>query len=344
MTDIEERLRIGLNRRADAALPGDAVRAALAAGSRSAAPGTAVQRIFRRPGRGSVVVWLAVATAVVAIAVGVPLGLRAVADRQPAARPTLPSVTVHVGWVPPGFTLRHLETGPRTQLLEWENGPTDHPTKDSVTVTYTSTADPDAARIAHGLPKSSPDKVNGRPAQVQVTGKDSLTLSWLAGPDRLARVLVWQVSGARTVAFKVADSVTTTAPQPVRAGIAFGWLPAGLHLELTGVYGPSPAMGSSVLMASPTGGPTSTQLYAQVTTTPMELEYGTPVMVRGLPGRYERDEGRNMAMLTVQMLDGRSLTVYSNPSTGSPLSEADLVRVADGIVFDSVADYSRLGQ
>lgn len=328
--EVEERLRIGLARRAEHAPSGAAVLNTLAA----SAPAR------RRP----VGLWLAVAAAFVAVVVGLSVGVRALGDRTPTTTPPpVPALTMTATWLPPGFAewYRAASADGAIQSHTWvRSGDLTH--EPSIGLRNVSTADPGYG-MSTNVPGADVVLVRGHRAVVAYPTTASATVTWQPSPQRVLQVQVLNMPDLRNVAIRVADSVVPEHSTVV-SGLAFGLLPGGITPVLSGVYGSSPGAGASVLTASE-GSRWNGDVFVYLTSGklfPVIRDAGTPAIVRGRSGFYLA-QGVPGSGVTVQLPDGKWLTVVSQPDNSAPLSEAALVTIADGVTIGR-ADYSPLGR
>lgn len=335
LTEVEDRLRTGLARRAGHAPSPDAVLTALAR----------TRPVRHRP----VALWVAVAAAVAVAVVGGTVGIQALGHHQHVTTTTtIPSerVTMTVGWLPAGFTERSRDASADGQFQHraWVSGPTDSDTAPNVGLSYAASSDLDALAPLKA-PGGDVVSVQGHRAVVTTGSATSVTVTWQPSPDRVIEVHADNVPDARGVALRMADSVEPDPTGTVASGLAFGVLPAGLVPVSSGVYGESPAAGSSMLFASDQDRWTAdvaVYLSRSLIVNQVRNE-GTPILVRGLPGTFLA-EGAPGSGVDVQLADGKWLTVLSQPKgNGSPLSQAALLTIADSVRIGQ-PDYSWLGR
>lgn len=312
--DTETLIRESLDRLAARAPDGHAVRDALARAQRRRRPATRLALV---------------AAAVVALVAGVVVGtqLFTTADQVPAAgRPVLGYTP---GWLPGGFTEQYREGGPGTapQVRRWFAGPAE------ITLSAYSTADPEWSQTALRI-ASLRDQilVHGRVAMVTGDTGTAALLTWLADDEHVLTARVAGVPDARSVAQRVAESVTAE-PVGVRGELRFGRLPAGLAERSTAVRGTGPADASTELTAAAPGGP---PVRAAVSAGSPGVNGATPITVRGGAGFYLAPRGGD-ALVAARLPSGRWLTV----SGARP--EVELVAVADGVQLDPSPDYRWLG-
>jgi hypothetical protein len=247
------------------------------------------------------------------------------------------------GWLPPGFTewYRAASADGAIQLRTWvRSGDLTH--EPTIGLRNVSTADPGFS-VPAKPPAADVVTVRGHRAVVQYQGATSLTVTWQPSPDRLLQVAAANLPDMRNVAIRVADSVVPEHSTVV-SGLAFGLLPGGITPVLSGVYGSSAGAGASVLAASE-GSRWNGDVFVYLTSDklfPVIRDAGTPAIVRGRSGFYLA-QGVPGSGVTVQLPDGKWLTVVSQPENGPTLSEGALVTIADGIRFTRV-DYSPLGR
>lgn len=332
-----------------------------------------LQRNHRSRSRTRAVL-VAVAAAAVVVAVAVPLALQRSTPppREPAATAatepadTGPTLTYTAGWLPDGYVERYRAMGAYDmQLRSWSNGPvTAGPGRfereASIISLHLHTAlEPgweDMAQVIAGA--AEPVAVQGHPG-VFLADEPMLTrLAWMPAPNTFLMVYLSRVADAHDTAVRLAESVREDGTARVAPEIGFGELPAGMAATSVAVLGNAPDQGMTELVA---GGPdnTTAQLKALVRRTEPAPGPGpgTPVTVRGLPGRYvapadqrnTESGGFSDAQVRVRLDDGRWLVV-SAPAvrTGddwkpTPLTMEQLVTVADGLTFDEEPDYGWLG-
>lgn len=325
--EVEERLRTGLTRRAEHAPSGAAVLVALAR---------------TRPVRRPAALWLAVVAAVALVAVGVPVGFRLLDDhgRTPATSAPVARLTIRPGWLPAGFTERYREASPdgAIQTRRWERGPVDSPSMPTVVLSQQSMALPDTV---HYLGPGDPTTVAGHVAVVSGTGTSAM-VRWKPTPDLMLQVTVTNVPDARNVAIRVADSTEPDTRATVVPGMAFGWLPSGVVADTYAVFGVPPGAGASMITASTTGSRSRYDVFVVRSSTRMNQQEGSTVIVRGRVGQYVA-VGAPGSKLVLRLADGTWLTVFSEPLSGQPqLTKAALVGIVDGLTFGPAPDYSWL--
>lgn len=274
---------------------------------------------------------VAAAAAVIAVAAGVPLVVNTVTEAPSQVTPAAgrPVLAYTPGWLPDGFTEQYRSGGPgnTAQVRQWQAGAS------RLELAAHSTADPEWAQTALRISALKDQVVvHGRVAMVTGPTDTIATLTWMPDDHHVLTAKVEGVPDARTVAERVADSVTVE-PVQVRGEARFGPLPAGLREEATTVRGSSSDNATTVLDAS---GP-SGKVRVTIGGGSPALGGSGPVRVRGLPGAYVPASGPADALVAARLSSGRWLTVSGR------LPREQLVAVADGIVLDAAPDYTWLG-
>ncbi|MFB9687766.1 hypothetical protein [Amycolatopsis plumensis] len=316
-SETETLIRDSLDRLAARAPEGHAVRDALARAGRERRPATRLALV---------------AAAVVLVVVGAFSGIQLLTrtDLAPAAgRPVLAYGTE---WLPDGFTEQYREGGPGTtpQVRRWLDGPA------SITLQAYSTADPEWSQTALKIASIKDQAlVHGRVAMLTGSG-EAAQLTWLADDRHVLVVSVAGLPDARTVAQRIADSVTTE-PVGVRGELRFGALPPGLAERSTVVRGSGPGDAGTELTAADPARPSIAVVRAVVGPGAPGVPGAEPVPVRGGEGFFAAPAAGRDAMVFVRLPSGRWLTVSGTRP------EAELIAVANGVQLDPAPDYRWLG-
>ncbi|GHG13121.1 MULTISPECIES: hypothetical protein [Amycolatopsis] len=316
-SETETLIRDSLDRLAARAPEGHAVRDALARAGRKRRPATRLALV---------------AAAVVVVVVGAFSGIQLLTstDLTPAAgRPVL---GYGPEWLPDGFTEQHREGGPGTapQVRRWLDGPA------SITLQAYSTADPEWSQTALKIASIKDQAlVHGRVAMLTGSG-EAAQLTWLADDRHVLVVSVAGLRDARTVAQRIADSVTAE-PVGVRGEVRFGPLPAGLAERSAAVQGTGAGTASTELTAADPARPSVPVVRVVAGPNPPSPDKAVSVTVRGGEGFFVAPANGREAMVFVRLPSGRWLRV----SGARP--EAELIAVANGVQLDPAPDYRWLG-
>jgi hypothetical protein len=364
MNRTEELIRDTLVRQADRRPRPDAILAVL-------------QRNHRSRDRTRAVL-VAVVAAVVVAAVAIPLALQRSAPPPPEPgattittvptvppRPPTPTLTYTAGWLPDGFVERYRVMGAfDMQLRTWSTGrviagPGRFEQDASIISLHVHTAaEPGWEDMARVIADSTePVTVQGHPGAFLLDQPAAVRLVWTPAPNTFLTVYLSRVADGHETALRVAESVREDGTSQVQPEIGFGELPAGLAPTSTAVLGNAPDQGMTALVAGGSPDNTSAAITVQLLPTEPAAEAGTPVTVRGLPGRYvapiDRTDtesgGFSEAQVRVRLEDDRWLVVAAPPvRTGddwgaTPLTMEQLVSVADGLTFHGKPDYGWLG-
>jgi hypothetical protein len=279
LTEVEERLRTGLARRAEHAPSADAVLTGLAR----------AKPVRRRP---SAVLWLAVAAAVTVVAVVGTVGVRSPADHQHVTPATIPPVrlTLTFGWLPAGFTerTRQASADGAMQYREWASGPTDGNSNPDVSMLYTDIGAPGYLTPLKPIGTEYVATVQGHQAVLSTSGANSAMIMWRPSADSQFEVLANNIPAALDVVIRLGDSIEPDRTSTVSSGLAFGVLPAGLYPVMSSVYGASPATANSGLIASDSDRwtPDVFVVLSKAQFAAKIRDEGTPTVVRGLSGWY----------------------------------------------------------
>ncbi|WP_086851749.1 hypothetical protein [Amycolatopsis kentuckyensis] len=315
--ETETLIRDSLDRLAARAPDGHAVRDALARAGRKQRPSTRLALV---------------AAAVVVVVVGAFAGMQLLTrpDLTPAA--SRPVLGYGPEWLPDGFTEQYREGGPgiTPQVRQWRAGLAE------VTLTAYSTADPEWSQAALKI-ASIKDQVlvHGRVGMVTGAGGDA-QLTWLADDSHVLCVAIAGIPDARSVAQRVADSVTA-GPVGVRGELRFGPLPPGLAEHSAAVRGSGPGTASTELTAADPARPSAPVVRATAGPYPPTPDRAVSVTVRGGEGFFVAPEKGRDAMVFVRLPSGRWLRV----SGARP--QAELIAVANGVQLDPAPDYRWLG-
>ncbi|MEU4524979.1 hypothetical protein AB0F52_40465 [Amycolatopsis sp. NPDC024027] len=317
--ETETLIRDSLDRLAARAPDGAAVHEALARAGRN-----------RQPASRLALVAAAVVVLVVGIMVGTQLLTTPPAPVPAAGRPVL---TYGPGWLPAGLTEQHREGGPGITpgVRRWLAG------QAAVTLLAYSTADPDWSQAALKI-ASLKDQVlvRGRVAMDTGSGSDA-QVTWLADDQHVLVASVTGIPDARTVAKRIADSVTTE-PVDVHGELRFGPLPAGLAERSAAVTGTGPGDARTALTAADPARPAIPVVRVTAGASAPRMTGAAPVTVRGGEGLFAAPQNGRDALVAVRLPSGRWLTV----SGARP--EAELIAVANGVQPDPAPDYRWLGR
>jgi hypothetical protein len=273
----------------------------------------------RRPHRGSAVVLVGVAVALIAICV--PLGLH-LADVMAASKVPPPDLMLRdqVTWLPAGFVATERTVpldGQSSEVQTWRrNGSVvslaNYPNTDNTTSSGTQLT------------------INGRPG-VLSEENHMTSVTWSSRPHELLEVTLYGVADQDNAALRVARSVRPGGGKLAQPFV-FGYLPPhDTDRSLT------VSRSSTGWTAQRTAGtPLGPQIMVTWPATPPTLTGATPVTVHGRPGWYL--PSRLTSDPTVQvLLDGRWLVVDMALSGSS--TEAELVRIANGITVYPTAAF-----
>ncbi|ADJ44076.1 hypothetical protein AMES_2252 [Amycolatopsis mediterranei S699] len=316
--ETETLIRDSLDRLAARAPDGRAVHEALARAGRKRQPASRLALV---------------AAAVVVVVVGAVSGMQLLTRPDPAPAASHPVLGYGPEWLPEGFTEQYREGGPgiTPQARQWTAGPA------KVTLMAYSTADPEWSQTALKI-ASIKDQVlvRGRVAMDTGSGGDA-QVTWLADEQHVLCATVTGFPDARTVAKRIADSVTAE-PVGVHGELRFGPLPAGLAERSTAVKGTGPGDARTELTAADPARPSIPVVRAVAGAGAPGMTGATPVIVRGGQGFFGAPAIGRDAMVVVRLPSGRWLTV----SGARP--EAELIAVANGVQLDPAPDYRWLGR
>lgn len=234
-----------------------------------------------------------------------------------------PVLKYHPGWLPDGAYERDRYSRPDGYLARtWRVSGGSGPDKATVTLALDKTA------TQSHTPGTNTVDVNGTPALLSspdaAKADVRAMVSWPAAPDQLLVVRVDSVPNARQTALMIARSVRADGDAAFERPLSFDWLPPNTRLGNILVSGRSQSDFTALVETRDDARPAGQRaLTAQVGG--RRPDGGVAVTVRGGQGRYVPVNGDKFGDLYVELTPGRWLVV------SGPLSQQDLVRVADGI-------------
>jgi hypothetical protein len=273
----------------------------------------------RRPHRGSAVVLVGVAVALVAICV--PLGLHLV-DVMAASRVPPPDLMLRdqVTWLPAGFVATE-----RTVPLDSQGNETQtwRLNGSAISLNVYPTTD-------NWTPNGTQVSINGRPG-ILFDYDHMTSVTWSSRPHERLEVTLYGVADQDNAALRVARSVRPGGGKLAQPFV-FGYLPPRDTDRSLTVSRSSTGWTAQRSAGTPLG----PQIMVTWSATPPTLTGATPVTVHGRPGWYLPSQRPDDDPTIQVLLDGRWLVVDMALSGSS--TEAELVRIANGItVYPTVA-------
>lgn len=320
-------------------------------------PARAAARRARR--RGYQALGTVAAAVAVAAALTVPaLGLRDGPDGSPAqpgaspstaatpggtaAAPTLPPVPLRYRptWLPPGLTERIRgaqpeaagSDSPASSRRIW----TDQPVGTDGTGARTELIL--SMRQANGA--DDPLANTGVPVDINGTvgyyhGTQKSYVEWRADPGTVVALTQHELNLSQQDMLRIARSVEPD-PDQLRVPLHVGWLPAGMRVVNGEVSGDSPAawmarLGAGLPRASDGTTPDQRTITVSLSPTTTAPAGGRSLTVGGHPARlvHRTDRPMDMRYLVVDLDQGRKLTVLGVSRGADPLTDDDLIRVAE---------------
>ncbi|RSM67800.1 hypothetical protein DMH04_48085 [Kibdelosporangium aridum] len=217
------------------------------------------------------------------------------------------------GWLPDGaYEIGRLSAGDGALSRTWELPGGETNERRTVQLVLSQAPMPAEGR---------PVDINGIPGKL-VTDSESATVAWLAEPGQRLAVTVPGKDNVGDVALRIARSVKPDGDAAFVWPLEFTWLPQNMQPSGFGVLGTGLKYVDVDASAHPlpeTQGENGISVNVFTLRPPTSPPEGTPVTVRGKQGVVRS------GMVYVEFELGRALRV------SGPLSQEDLVRIADGI-------------